>query len=165
MCGVFEAMVRSQRRRRLNGLRIQCVLRKREALTQTFQKILWVRVGANGNGRCFRWRMPVAREPAATTSCRAAGSKRQGSVLGRVQVFGELVLHGGFARKLHQQIRGDLDWIVMKALEKDRTRRYETASGFAADVQRFLCDDGLIQIRSCRPLLRCYELSARRQTR
>ena len=32
------------------------------------------------------------------------------------------------------QIRGDLDWIVMKALEKDRSRRYETAAGFAADL-------------------------------
>ena len=44
------------------------------------------------------------------------------------------------AKKLHQQVRGDLDWIVMKALEKDRTRRYETASGFAADVERFLVE-------------------------
>src|SRR4029453_1109831 len=35
-------------------------------------------------------------------------------------------------------IRGDLDWIVMKALEKDRTRRFESASGFALDIQRFL---------------------------
>ena len=35
-------------------------------------------------------------------------------------------------------IRGDLDWIVMKALEKDRTRRYETPSGLSADVLRFL---------------------------
>ena len=33
---------------------------------------------------------------------------------------------------------GDLDWVVMKALEKDRTRRYETANGLAMDVQRFL---------------------------
>ena len=41
-------------------------------------------------------------------------------------------------RKLHQLVRGDLDWIVLKALEKDRIRRYETASGFAADVERFL---------------------------
>ncbi len=37
--------------------------------------------------------------------------------------------------------RGDLDWITMKALEKDRTRRYETASGFAADVVRYLHDE------------------------
>ncbi len=35
-------------------------------------------------------------------------------------------------------VRGDLDWIVMKALEKDRTRRYQTAAEFAADVRRYL---------------------------
>ena len=40
--------------------------------------------------------------------------------------------------KLIGQIRGDLDWIVMKALEKDRTRRYETANGLALDIQRHL---------------------------
>ena len=40
--------------------------------------------------------------------------------------------------KLVHFIRGDLDWIVMKALEKDRTRRFESASGLALDVQRFL---------------------------
>jgi tetratricopeptide (TPR) repeat protein len=42
------------------------------------------------------------------------------------------------APKLVNLVRGDLDWIVMKALEKDRTRRYETANGLAADVQRHL---------------------------
>ena len=41
-------------------------------------------------------------------------------------------------RRLHQAMRGDLDWIVAKSLEKDRTRRYETASGFATDLRRFL---------------------------
>ena len=40
--------------------------------------------------------------------------------------------------KLVSQLRGDLDWIVMKALEKDRTRRYETANGLAMDIQRHL---------------------------
>jgi serine/threonine protein kinase/tetratricopeptide (TPR) repeat protein len=40
--------------------------------------------------------------------------------------------------RLARLLRGDLDWIVMKALEKDRTRRYETANGFAMDVQRHL---------------------------
>ena len=39
------------------------------------------------------------------------------------------------------QLRGDLDWIVMKALEKDRTRRYETANGFAMDLRRHLADE------------------------
>jgi hypothetical protein len=37
--------------------------------------------------------------------------------------------------------RGDLDWITMKALEKDRTRRYQTASGLAADIERYLHDE------------------------
>jgi hypothetical protein len=39
--------------------------------------------------------------------------------------------------QLKRALQGDLDWIVMKALEKDRTRRYETANGFAADVLRY----------------------------
>ena len=40
--------------------------------------------------------------------------------------------------KLIHLVRGDLDWIVMKALEKDRTRRYETANGLAMDITRHL---------------------------
>jgi len=42
---------------------------------------------------------------------------------------------------LRKQLRGDLDWIVMKALEKDRTRRYETANAFALDIQRYLSNE------------------------
>jgi eukaryotic-like serine/threonine-protein kinase len=41
-------------------------------------------------------------------------------------------------KKLTALVRGELDWIVMKALEKDRGRRYETATGLAMDVQRYL---------------------------
>jgi serine/threonine protein kinase/tetratricopeptide (TPR) repeat protein len=48
------------------------------------------------------------------------------------------------SRKLSQLFRGELDWIVMKALEKDRNRRYETASAFAADVQRYLQDEPVL---------------------
>ncbi|MFN9770776.1 MAG: protein kinase domain-containing protein [Planctomycetota bacterium] len=40
--------------------------------------------------------------------------------------------------QLAKLLRNDLDWVVMKALEKDRTRRYETANGLAADVRRYL---------------------------
>ena len=40
--------------------------------------------------------------------------------------------------RLARLVRGDLDWIVMKCLEKDRSRRYETANGLAADIQRYL---------------------------
>jgi serine/threonine protein kinase/tetratricopeptide (TPR) repeat protein len=43
-------------------------------------------------------------------------------------------------RQLNRLVRGELDWIVMKALEKDRRRRYETANDFAADVMRYLSD-------------------------
>ncbi|MBA3484324.1 MAG: protein kinase, partial [Pirellulales bacterium] len=45
------------------------------------------------------------------------------------------------AIRLSQSFRGELDWIVMKALEKDRNRRYETADAFAADIQRYLNDE------------------------
>jgi serine/threonine protein kinase/WD40 repeat protein len=48
------------------------------------------------------------------------------------------------AKQLRQLFRGELDWIVMKALEKDRNRRYETASSFAADVQRYLHDEPVL---------------------
>jgi serine/threonine protein kinase len=46
--------------------------------------------------------------------------------------------------KLIHLVRGDLDWIVMKALEKDRTRRYETANGLAVDIQRHLNNEPVV---------------------
>ncbi len=49
---------------------------------------------------------------------------------------------------LTKLVRGELDWIVMKALEKDRNRRYETANGFAMDVQRYLADE---PVQACPP--------------
>ncbi len=51
-------------------------------------------------------------------------------------------------KKLGQLMRGELDWIVMKALEKHRNRRYETANDFAADVQRYLNDE---PVQACPP--------------
>ena len=56
-------------------------------------------------------------------------------------------------------MRGELDWIVMKALEKDRRRRYETANDFAADVMRYLTDQpvrgvpavGVVPVSEVRP--------------
>ncbi|HVA45771.1 MAG TPA: protein kinase [Pirellulales bacterium] len=51
-------------------------------------------------------------------------------------------------RKLSRLFRGELDWIVMKALEKDRNRRYETATGFALDVKHYLNDE---QVVACPP--------------
>jgi serine/threonine protein kinase len=51
-------------------------------------------------------------------------------------------------RRLSALCRGELDWVVMKALEKDRNRRYESASAFAADVQRYLHDE---PVQACPP--------------
>jgi serine/threonine protein kinase/tetratricopeptide (TPR) repeat protein len=46
--------------------------------------------------------------------------------------------------RLARLVRGELDWLVMKALEKDRSRRYETANGFALDIQRYLNDEPVL---------------------
>ena len=48
--------------------------------------------------------------------------------------------HSIAPEKLNRLVSGDLDWIVMKALDKDRNRRYETATGFAADIENYLTD-------------------------
>ena len=47
-------------------------------------------------------------------------------------------------RHLRQELRGDLDWIVMKAMNPDRTLRYETANGLAADLKRHLHDEPVV---------------------
>ena len=52
--------------------------------------------------------------------------------------------------RLPRLVRGELDWIVMKCLEKDRTRRYETASGLARDVERYLADEPVEAVRPAR---------------
>ena len=51
-------------------------------------------------------------------------------------------------KKLGTILRGELDWIVMKCLEKDRTRRYETANALARDLQRFLANES---VEACPP--------------
>jgi serine/threonine protein kinase/tetratricopeptide (TPR) repeat protein len=50
--------------------------------------------------------------------------------------------------KLAKLLRGELDWIVMKCLEKDRARRYETANGLARDIERYLHDEA---VEACPP--------------
>ncbi|MBS0260594.1 MAG: protein kinase [Planctomycetes bacterium] len=52
--------------------------------------------------------------------------------------------------KLSALMQGEIDWIVMKALEKDRTRRYDTANGLAKDIQRYLAGDA---VEACPPTL------------
>jgi tetratricopeptide (TPR) repeat protein len=50
--------------------------------------------------------------------------------------------------RLSKDVRGELDWIVMKALEKDRSRRYETANGLLRDIERYLHDE---PVQACPP--------------
>jgi len=51
-------------------------------------------------------------------------------------------------KELRRTLAGDLDWIVMKALEKERSRRYETANGLARDIERFLNEEA---VEACPP--------------
>ena len=47
-------------------------------------------------------------------------------------------------QSLFKELKGDLDWIIMKAMEKDRTRRYETANGLSLDIQRYLKNEPIL---------------------
>ena len=72
----------------------------------------------------------------------------------RLTTMGELLTTVSTERstvpaKLSALVKGDLDWIVMKSLEKDRKRRYQTASDLAEDVERYLNDD-LVEARRLR---------------
>jgi serine/threonine protein kinase len=62
--------------------------------------------------------------------------------------------HGREVPRLIREMRGDLDWMVMKALEKDRARRFATANGFAMDVGRYLSGEAI----SARPPSATYKL-------
>ena len=52
--------------------------------------------------------------------------------------------HRRDVRTIRKELRGDLDWIVLKAIEKDRSRRYETANGLAADLRRHLNNEPVV---------------------
>ncbi len=67
---------------------------------------------------------------------------------------------GSDPRALSKQVRGDLDWIVMKALEKDRTRRYETSVEFARDIERHLQHE-VVEAGPPSKLYRCRKFVAR----
>ncbi len=62
---------------------------------------------------------------------------------------------GSDPRRLSESLSGELDWLVMKALEKDRNRRYESASALAADIQRYLSGEPL----EARPTSRLYRIA------
>ncbi len=64
------------------------------------------------------------------------------------RVTASAMLRGISAQALQRSLRGELDWVVMMALEKDRSRRYETAKGLANDLERYLCNEA---VSACPP--------------
>jgi len=66
------------------------------------------------------------------------------SLMGKEELTTTTQRRGTEAPKLISLLRGDLDWIVMKCLEKDRTRRYETANGLARDIERHLNNEPVV---------------------
>jgi eukaryotic-like serine/threonine-protein kinase len=75
------------------------------------------------------------------------------STLGAEELTTTAQRRGLEGTKLISELRGDLDWIVMKCLEKDRARRYDTANGLAMDLQRHLGNEPVL----ARPPSRLYE--------
>ncbi len=63
------------------------------------------------------------------------------STMGAKDQAGMSVRHRAPIAQLRSHLKGELDWIVMKAIEKDRTRRYDTADALANDVERFLAHE------------------------
>lgn len=63
---------------------------------------------------------------------------------GRETIAGVAASRRSDPKKLSSLVRGELDWIVMKALEKDRQRRYDTATGLGLDIQRYLSGEAVV---------------------
>ena len=80
-------------------------------------------------------RRAIRRDPAADPRGRAAQAEHAAQRDRRDCLPSIAACRKTEPARLTQLVRGDLDWIVMKALEKDRTRRYETANGFARDIR------------------------------
>jgi WD40 repeat protein/serine/threonine protein kinase len=82
----------------------------------------------------------IREEEPARPSVRVSGLGQAGA-----RVFAE---RQSDPRRLRQLFRGELDWIVMRCLDKDRNRRYETASALARDIERYLADE---PVSACPP--------------
>jgi hypothetical protein len=100
---------------------------------------------------------PISSRP-AWTQCAARSVSRNLCALDALEhdAGGELTTTARHrqseALKLIHLLRGDLDWIVMKCLEKDRSRRYETANGLAADLKRYLGNEPVVARPPVRPI-------------
>jgi WD40 repeat protein/serine/threonine protein kinase len=91
--------------------------------------------GMDGMRRIIREREPVRPSTMAIQAITESGVDKEGIVSRR---------GSGPVKELIRLLQGDLDWIVMKCLEKDRSRRYETANGLAMDLERLLNNEAVI---------------------
>jgi len=101
--------------------------------------------GIDAMRKTIREKEPVRPSTRLTQELSAVAASRQSAAKSGGQDGGAL------RRRRYEQLqslipllRGDLDWIVMKCLEKDRTRRYETANGLAADLKRHLGNEPVV---------------------
>jgi serine/threonine protein kinase/tetratricopeptide (TPR) repeat protein len=106
-----------------------------------FDQLALVEAGLDGMRKMIREKEPAP----PSTRLGTLGVEEQTTVARK---------RGSEPPKLIQTIRGDLDWIAMKCLEKDRSRRYPTTSGLAGDLQRHLDNEPV----SARPPSRVYRL-------
>jgi WD40 repeat protein len=97
-----------------------------------------LRLGSKGIDEILRI---ISEVDAVTPSARVTANEKLPAIVAS---------RGVESSRLSAMLRGDLDWIVMKALEKDRNRRYVTADSLAADLQRYLADK---PVQACPPTL------------
>jgi eukaryotic-like serine/threonine-protein kinase len=101
-----------------------------------FDAATWFEQGLDKMRKAIREEEPIP--PSAQNRDLVAASRKRAA---------DLSTHNGVVPMEHRfalTIPSDLDWIVLKALEKDRTRRYATANGFAADIRRHLNNEPVV---------------------
>lgn len=88
------------------------------------------------NASLMEWQRLIRDSEPPTPSTRVRKSGERGDVVARGRRTDPSTLS--------KELQGDLDWIVMKAIEKDRSRRYETVDAFATDIERYLRDEPVL---------------------
>ena len=106
--------------------------------TLPFESEIFRKAGMNEIARIIRDTDPPKPSARLTQTLRDSANKRQPD---STQVAR---LHGTNPHSLRRELLGDLDWIVLKAIEKDRMRRYETAYGLEVDIRRYLADEPIL---------------------
>jgi WD40 repeat protein/serine/threonine protein kinase len=104
-----------------------------------FESETLLKSGIDALRKAIRQREPTRPSTRLAMDLKSIAATRGSAPLSDGKVGGTVAgRHHNIGKETIAQLRGDLDWIVLKALEKDRQRRYETANAFAEDIQRHL---------------------------